>query len=125
MSMPQYIEIAVVSSSINGFEPIQGVRALATAGIAPRYRLVTIHPPERHGVTHLDLLETAQIGLWVALDDESMHRCQELYTALSSRPGYSRGFYDDLLPVAVIRIKDLGEFLALTDKVMEAFCASS
>lgn len=74
MSMPQYIEIAVVASNEEGFKPIEGIGALTKSGIAPRYKLATIHRPKSPGVTQLDHLPTKRIGLWVALDDESMDR---------------------------------------------------
>lgn len=125
MSMPQYLEIAVVASNEAELRPLEKLDAVEKTGIAPRYRFVTLDAPENPRVIHMDRLEQQQIGLWVALDDEAMSRCQAVYEELSSHPGYSRGFYDHHLPAAVVRVKDRDEFLALTEKVWEAFCATS
>lgn len=125
MSMPQYIEIAVVASSEDGLKLIEGIDAISETGIAPRYKLVTIHPPRGDGVTQFSQLNATRVGLWVALDDQSMRMCQRRYRLLSCLPWYGRGFYDESLPIAVVRIKDRGEFQALAKKVWDAFCASS
>lgn len=125
MSMPQYMEIAVVSVTEDGLALIDGIEAITRSGIAPRYRLVTIQLPQRPDVTPFGQLDDRQIKLWVALDDESMRRCRWRYRLLAARPGYDRGFYDQSLPVAVVRIKDRQAFEALTERVWDAFCASS
>jgi hypothetical protein len=125
MSMPQYLEIAVVASNESGFGSIEKLDAVFKPGIAPQYKLVTLDAPKSPLVIHMNRLDHQRIGLWVALDDEAMRRCQAAYQELASRPGYSRGFYDDHLPTAVVQVKDQNEFRALTEKVWEAFCATS
>lgn len=123
--MPQYIEVAVVATDESGFKTIRDVPALSKTGVYPCYKLVTIGRPEDSSVTQISELELKCVGLWVALDDQAMTKCQSIFSELSSAPGYSRGFYDDLLPRAVIQVQEREEFVALTEMILEAFCESS
>ena len=125
MSMPLYIEIAVVSYNESGFKEIEGIDALSKTGIAPRYVLVTLDHPMKKGITQIDRLKHESIGLWVALDDDALSKSLQVYKDMSSRPNYSRGFYDYHLPTAVVRVDGHDEFKTLTERVWEAFCATS
>lgn len=125
MSMPLYLEVAVVATDESSFVLIRGIPAISKTGIAPRYRLAALHRPKVRDVTPFDDLAERSIGYWVALDDNAFAKCKEVFAKLASNPSYSRGFYDSHLPIAVVLVKTREEFGEITEKVFEAFCATS
>lgn len=118
MSMPQYLTVAVVSTTARGLKLVQGVPALSASGVVPRYILVTLKPTFSMATVRLKSLQANTVGLWVALDAKALQACQAL-------PAYSRGFYDHWLPERAVLVSSRVEFEALTKKIWEAFCASS
>jgi len=123
--MPQYLRVAVVATDQESFESVAHHEAFRKVGIAPRYVPVVLGHAASQPLTALSAIDPETIGLWVALDDAAYLACQELHATVASRPGYSRGFYDQYLPDAVLRIEGAQQFNACTAKVWEAFCASS
>ena len=123
--MPQYIEIAVVSSDIEALRAITKDSPISQPGIAPKYHLVALHKPSGKRVIGLSELDNIRVLFWVALDEQAKIVCEEFHRRNTNNKQYSRGFYGDLLPEPVILVKSSTEFKEVVHKVYKAFCASS
>jgi len=118
MSMPAYLEVAVVASTERPLHQAASMPALNKKGVAPRYRLVSLDRPTTPGVEHFGSVPPEQIGFWVALDTEALDRCKAL-------PAYPRGFYDHWLPERVAYVTSSTELEEVAAEIWEAFCATS
>ncbi len=125
MSMPQYIEIAVVGATEETVSAMTAGAVLPNSGIAPRYHLLSLTIPDKGICQCFSDVNTDRVLYWVALDQESLLASQNASQHNSSRDGFSRGFYDSYLPETVVLVDDNQQFIAETRKIMEAFCATS
>jgi hypothetical protein len=125
MSMPQYIEIAVVASKSDTIRAITKGAKISEPGIAPRYFLASLDKPSGKRVINLSELESDRILFWIVLDDKAKSECEKLHLKNTKNIKYSRGFYDIHLPDPVIQVSSNSEFNKLIKVVYEAFCATS
>jgi hypothetical protein len=125
MSMPQYIEIAVVASSSEALQSVTKGARISEPGIAPKYFLVALDKPTGKRVIGLSELKHEHILLWVALDNSARHKCDELHQQNVGNKNYSRGFYDAHLPEPVVRVESNAEFKKKVAAIYDAFCATS
>ena len=72
MSMPLYLEVAVVATDESSFDLIRDIPAISKTGIAPRYMLAALRFPKDHDVIPFDDLTERSIGYWIALDDNAV-----------------------------------------------------
>ena len=54
MSMPLYLEVAVVATDESSFDLIRDIPAISKTGIAPRYMLAALRFPKDHDVIPFD-----------------------------------------------------------------------
>jgi hypothetical protein len=125
MSMPQYIEIAVVGATEKRVLEMTDGASIPESGIAPRYHLVSISSSNGGRCQDFSKLNYERVLYWVALDDESLKLCTEASAQNSSRKGFSRGFYSQYLPSSVIKVHSNQQFIEETHRITEAFCATS
>ena len=125
MSMPQYIMIAVVSSTGDRLRAITKGAQTSEPGIAPRYSLVALDGQLCKRMIPLSELEKERVLLWIALDDQAKVICQQLHQINLANEQYSRGFYDTFLPEPVVRIDSSKEFQEKVAEVYKAFCETS
>ena len=76
MSMPQYIEIAVVSSDSEALRSITKGSRISQPGIAPKYHLVALDKPNGKRVIGLSELDSTRVLFWVALDEMAKDTCE-------------------------------------------------
>jgi hypothetical protein len=125
MSMPQYIEIAVVGETESRVkEMIRGV-SLPTSGIAPKYHLISLALPSEGICQSFSKLNYDRVLYWVALDDKSFITCQKATDENRAKDGFCRGFYDTHLPEVVVQVRSNEQLINETHKIAEAFCATS
>lgn len=125
MSMPQYIEVAVVGADQTTVRSLTKGAPISKPGIAPRYHLVSLSGSSSKKIKAFSDLKYDRVILWVALDKQSEAVCIDAIKTNESRPGFGRGFYDTHLPESLIIVGTKNDFLAVTSKIYEAFCATS
>ena len=123
MSMPLPINVVILASSEAEFRGIKKVSRLRKPGVSPRYFLATLERSDKFA--YFASIDQASIRLWVALDQPSKLKCEEIAARLQSSPGYSRGFYDIHLPNPVVSAATMTDLQRIVDEVWEAFCATS
>jgi len=125
MSMPQYIEIAVVGADQKIVKSITKGAPISQPGIAPKYHLVSLSEVTSKRLVNLAELNYERVLLWVSLDEQSKLACENAIKINEKRAGFDRGFYDQHLPESLIVVGTKNEFLATTKKIYEAFCETS
>jgi hypothetical protein len=125
MSMPQYLEVAVVGKEEKLVKTITKGVPISQPGIAPKYHLVSLSPATHKRFTEFESLNFEHVLVWIALDKESASKCKIAINKNKSRKNYERGFYDYHLPDSLLFATSNKEFHLLTTKIYEAFCATS
>lgn len=125
MSMPQYIEIAVVGADQKTVKSVTKGAPISQPGIAPKYHLVSLSDASSKRITKFSELSYDRVFVWVALDEESKSICESAIKNNERRSGFDRGFYNHHLPESLITVENKNDFLSTTKKIYEAFCATS
>ena len=99
--------------------------SISQPGVAPRYHLVSLSPATHKRITEFEKLDFEHVLVWIALDKESASKCEIAIKKNELRKKYERGFYDYHLPDSLLFANSKKEFLILTTKIYEAFCATS
>ena len=123
MSMPLPINVVILSSSEAEFRGIKKVSRLRRPGVSPRYFRATLERSDKFA--YFASIDQTSIRLWVALDQPSKLKCEEIAARRQSSQGYSRGFYDIHLPNPVVSAATMTDLQRIVDEVWEAFCATS
>ncbi|ELH0894802.1 hypothetical protein Q9887_001683 [Vibrio fluvialis] len=125
MSMPQYIEIAVVGADQKTVKSVTKGAPVSQPGIAPKYHLVSLSDASSKRITKFSELNYDRVYVWIALDEESKSVCESAIQNNERRTEFDRGFYSHHLPESLIVVGNKNEFLSTTKKIYEAFCATS
>lgn len=128
MSMPQSLKVAVIGESEERLIEIQNSLNLPSEGRCPRYCFATPQDDIEKLVNPRNL-PYAHVDLWISLDLPSNEFCQMKHSENMKDPKYNRGYYDKILPNAVIDVKDnqyaIETLKKHTEEIMKAFCESS
>ena len=71
MSMPQYIEIAVVASTEEQLKPLIKGAKIRQPSVAPKYLLLSLRKPSSKKVLYFSDLNPDHVLYWIAINDEA------------------------------------------------------